>query len=201
MKGWGKSPPRRWQQGRHGKPHREQDRIGMTRGTRKRRYSLFPGQSSGWVARGSVQTLSQMNGCHVPGNRGHTEPGLQANWRILLLLLPPARRFWQVSAKRLKLRPENWPDPFPANDAAACVFVPISTLETEVSNHSLSLTAYQYLQPAKGGARAVPIDAHIVPWYPIYMLLRGTSWSPKSGNCMVSPSCWVSLFRMVRRLV
>lgn len=27
--------------------------------------------------------LSQMNGCHVPGNRSHTEPGLQANWQIL----------------------------------------------------------------------------------------------------------------------
>jgi hypothetical protein len=53
----------------------------MTRAARKRCYSLFPGQSSGWVARGSVQTLSQMNGCHVPGNRGHTEPGLQANWQ------------------------------------------------------------------------------------------------------------------------
>jgi len=54
----------------------------MTRVVRKHRYSLFPGQSSGWVARGSVQTLSQMNGCHVPGNRSHTEPGLQANWQI-----------------------------------------------------------------------------------------------------------------------
>lgn len=31
VKGWGKSPPRAWQQGRQGKPHREQDRIGMTR--------------------------------------------------------------------------------------------------------------------------------------------------------------------------
>ncbi len=55
----------------------------MTRVTRKRHNSLFPGQSSGWVARGSVQMLSQMNGCHVPGNRSHTEPGLQANWQIL----------------------------------------------------------------------------------------------------------------------
>ena len=53
----------------------------MTRAARKRGYSLFPGQSSGWVARGSVQTLSQMNGCRVPGNRGLTEPGLQANWQ------------------------------------------------------------------------------------------------------------------------
>ena len=31
VKGWGKSPPRDWQQDRQGKPHREQDRIGMTR--------------------------------------------------------------------------------------------------------------------------------------------------------------------------
>ncbi len=31
MKGCGKSAPRTWQQGRHGKPHREQDQIGMTR--------------------------------------------------------------------------------------------------------------------------------------------------------------------------
>ncbi len=37
VKGWGKSPPRTWRQGRHGKPHREQDRIGMTR----RRASAF----------------------------------------------------------------------------------------------------------------------------------------------------------------
>ena len=32
VKRWGKSPPRPWQQGRHGKPHREQCRIGPPRG-------------------------------------------------------------------------------------------------------------------------------------------------------------------------
>ena len=32
MKRWGKSPPRPWQQGRHGKPHREQCQIGPPRG-------------------------------------------------------------------------------------------------------------------------------------------------------------------------
>ncbi|VVT10804.1 conserved hypothetical protein [Sphingomonas sp. EC-HK361] len=31
VKGCGKSAPRAWQQGRHGKPHREQDRIGVAR--------------------------------------------------------------------------------------------------------------------------------------------------------------------------
>jgi len=32
VKRWGKSPPRDWQQERHGKPHREQCRIGIPRG-------------------------------------------------------------------------------------------------------------------------------------------------------------------------
>ena len=32
MKRWGKSPPRLWQQRRHGKPHREQCQIGTPRG-------------------------------------------------------------------------------------------------------------------------------------------------------------------------
>ena len=35
-KGCGKSAPRPWQQGRHGKPHREQDRIGASRPERGR---------------------------------------------------------------------------------------------------------------------------------------------------------------------
>lgn len=64
VKGWGKSPPRAWQHGWQGKPHREQDRIGMTWTAQAAR--PFPGQSSGWVAGGSAQALSQMNGCHVP---------------------------------------------------------------------------------------------------------------------------------------
>ena len=32
VKRWGKSPPRGWQQPRHGKPHREQCQIGIARG-------------------------------------------------------------------------------------------------------------------------------------------------------------------------
>src|SRR5581483_10505290 len=34
VKGWSKSPPRGWQHPRHGKPHREQSRIGMASGNR-----------------------------------------------------------------------------------------------------------------------------------------------------------------------
>src|SRR5690606_21802663 len=44
VKWWGKSPPRSWQQVRHGKPHREQYRIGTTEGQTSGR---FPGRSSG----------------------------------------------------------------------------------------------------------------------------------------------------------
>ncbi|MBU2328522.1 MAG: hypothetical protein KJ755_14410, partial [Alphaproteobacteria bacterium] len=62
-------------------------------------YSLFLGQSSGWVARGSAQALSQMNGCRVPGNRGLTEPGLQANWQN--------SPFLHFRAKRLKTQAER----------------------------------------------------------------------------------------------
>ncbi|CAI2933966.1 protein of unknown function [Aminobacter niigataensis] len=42
MKGWGKSPPRDWQQERHGKPHREQNRIGAVRGATLRAVSGSP---------------------------------------------------------------------------------------------------------------------------------------------------------------
>ena len=36
VKRWGKSPPRDWQQDRHGKPHPEQCQIGASRGGRSR---------------------------------------------------------------------------------------------------------------------------------------------------------------------
>jgi hypothetical protein len=81
VKGWGKSPPRTWRHGRHGKPHREQDRIGMTRtaqavqpvsGPVIRVGCTRPGASpvpDEWLPRSDV-------------SRSHTEPGLQANWRF-----------------------------------------------------------------------------------------------------------------------
>jgi hypothetical protein len=76
VKGCGKSAPRAWQQGRHGKPHREQDRIGMVRAHARVRFQTRP---SGLVARGAQQCASQMNGHRA---LGRTEPGLQANWRL-----------------------------------------------------------------------------------------------------------------------
>ena len=75
----GKSAPRPRQQGRQGKPHREQDRIGaaVPQGDRS-----VPAPSPGLVARGAPRGASQRNGRRAPqGNAGvRTEPGLQAVW-------------------------------------------------------------------------------------------------------------------------
>ena len=70
-KGCGKSAPRAWQQGRHGKPHREQDLIGMELFNEQARFQA----PSGLVARGIRQRVSQMNGRR---RLAGTEPGLQA---------------------------------------------------------------------------------------------------------------------------
>ncbi len=71
VKRCGKSAPRPWQQGRQGKPHREQDRIGAAGGM-GRRPTLshgrggIPASSPGLVARGVPQGTSQRNGRLVP---------------------------------------------------------------------------------------------------------------------------------------
>ena len=79
VKGCGKSAPRRRQRGRHGKPHREQNRIGTTR-TFGSRPAFRP--LSGLVARDVRQRTSQMNG-HPAVRARWTEPGLQADWHCL----------------------------------------------------------------------------------------------------------------------
>jgi len=49
VKGCGKSAPRRWQQGRHGKPHREQNQIGMGGARATCARAGFPGLYPGWL--------------------------------------------------------------------------------------------------------------------------------------------------------
>ncbi len=63
VKGCGKSAPRSRRRERHGKPHREQDRIGAARAEISAQASSAP--SPGLVARGVRQRASQMNG-HPP---------------------------------------------------------------------------------------------------------------------------------------
>ena len=78
VKRWGKSPPRPWRQGRHGKPRRSQDRIGSAVpsvfGLKGQGVSAPP---TGLIARGARRRASQMNG--YPWGLGPgTEPGVQA---------------------------------------------------------------------------------------------------------------------------
>ncbi len=60
VKRCGKSAPRRQQWGRQGKPHREQDRIGVARF--RSRSQAFPARPPGLVARSIWQQMLQMNG-------------------------------------------------------------------------------------------------------------------------------------------
>ena len=81
VKWCGKSAPRDWRQERHGKPHREQDQIGVAgrAGDKLVAPGTFPGPPPGLVARGGQQWPSQMNG-RRGGATLQTEPGLQAGW-------------------------------------------------------------------------------------------------------------------------
>ena len=143
VKGWGKSPPRLWKQRRHGKPHREQNRIGMTRsaqalqpvsgpvirvGCTRRRASAVPDE---WLPRSGL-------------GRSHTEPGLQANWQIIAL--PPKARF--------PLPANNFGDRRTSSVSRVLSlggggFSPVKTTRFKTPaeanpNLSLNLTAYEY---------------------------------------------------------
>jgi hypothetical protein len=73
----GKSAPRTWQQERHGKPHREQDRIGMVA---SQGAGAFPPRRPGWSREAHREVRPR--GMVVPHFRVRTEPGLQAVWRL-----------------------------------------------------------------------------------------------------------------------
>ncbi len=81
VKGWGKSPPHPRQRGWHGKPHREQGRIGVAgsaaRGSpRGADAGAFPPRRPGWPREACGDTGSR--GMVVHRFRAGTEPGLQA---------------------------------------------------------------------------------------------------------------------------
>src|SRR5690606_28852547 len=69
VKRWGKSPPRDWQQDRHGKPHPEQCRIGASRGAgpqgyRRRDASAREARVGSWtlVVRRGLEEWSSKGG-------------------------------------------------------------------------------------------------------------------------------------------
>ncbi len=73
VKGWGKSPPQRWQQGWHGKPRPEQDQVGGAHGPSSAR---APG-----VSREAVSN-DRPRGMAARPRKGRTEPGLLAFWSV-----------------------------------------------------------------------------------------------------------------------
>ena len=81
-----KSAPRTWQQERHGKPHREQDRIGMVAPQGAGAFSLC---RPGWSREAHREVRPR--GMVVPHFRVRTEPGLQAVWRFRCTLQMTAR--------------------------------------------------------------------------------------------------------------
>ena len=165
VKGWGKSPPRLWKQRRHGKPHREQNRIGMTRnaqalqpvsgpvirvGCKRRRASAVPDE---WLPRSGL-------------GRSHTEPGLQANWQIIAPFFG-----WAFSLSANNFEGRRTPR-FPGvSGHRGRAFSLVKTIRFGAPaegdpNLSLNLTAYEY--SGCGRARCgfiplTPIWSHGIP--------------------------------------
>ena len=79
VKGCGKSAPRGWQQARHGKPHREQDRIGAARRFGARA-SFRPAARVGCLSTGASRRLEEWSPLFP--YRRRTEPGLQILWHF-----------------------------------------------------------------------------------------------------------------------
>src|SRR5205823_12522791 len=79
-KGCGKSAPRSWQQGRHGKPHRVQDRIGATMSFGSGAWFRLVARVGCWRG-GATRPLEEWPHSHASHEARWTEPGLQALWR------------------------------------------------------------------------------------------------------------------------
>jgi hypothetical protein len=85
VKRCGKSAPRAWQHERHGKPHREQNRIGATQGVSRLRKSLDPSldRCPGWLLEAAGNGRPRgMAITRANKIARHTKPGLQAGWRL-----------------------------------------------------------------------------------------------------------------------
>ncbi len=97
-KGCGKSAPRGWQQARHGKPHRVQDRIGAS-------YGAVPPRRPGWLLERRSNSSPRGMVAQSLRKRGWTEPGLQVPWRLRSSLRGarrrsnPAARGWIASLR------------------------------------------------------------------------------------------------------
>ncbi|SOC40315.1 hypothetical protein SAMN05892877_107122 [Rhizobium subbaraonis] len=180
VKGWGKSPPRTWRHGRHGKPHREQDRIGMTRAAQAAQPVSGPVIRVGCTRPGASPVPDEW----LPRSgfgRSHTEPGLQANWRFPSSLFRRAiRRARRASAVlgRSMRRCAVLTVTSPFSSHRLCCRRPLQAPEIRqnlqlnpvawgrASNLSLNLTAYKQLMVSlreSGQFPLTPIWSHGIP--------------------------------------
>lgn len=101
VKRWGKSPPGGWQQTPHGKPHREQCRIGIARGETRR--AALPQQ----IRVGSLirpVTAGPEEWSSIRGRLRGTESGLQA---LRADSRHDSRQIGSYSRRLFPLTPEN----------------------------------------------------------------------------------------------
>ena len=78
VKWWGKSPPRRRQQRRHGKPRAVQDRTGAGLPARHKPRVIVAPRASGALRFGGVREMA------VQSRKGRTESGLQGSGNIFI---------------------------------------------------------------------------------------------------------------------
>ena len=81
VKRCGKSAPRCRQRQRHGKPHREQDRIGAARVSGQLGIQRDPRRRPGWLL--EARSNPRPRGMAVAEGNLQTEPGLQAGWQFV----------------------------------------------------------------------------------------------------------------------
>ncbi len=184
MKRWGKSPPRDRQRKRHGKPHREQDRIGTTR--RETVSPLRAGRSGGlleaarerrprgMVAQGSFRAAGQ-NPAYRP--TGISLPNLALDGWLRHAREHPWRDGWGVSwdgappapgAVRSRGKPELAHQP--AGDASA-PRRPFMMRWTTRLKPLLSLHVFDLFRTVRGAPSAAseglfpltPMGSHDIP--------------------------------------
>lgn len=118
MKGCGKSAPRTRQRGRHGKPHREQDRIGAARPPSPQRdgrgSSAFPRRRSGWSREASGQPASQTNGHRLPFGAGY-RTRLTGHLALFPSHLPSPSQFGQPAGAHDPKPPSGGGYPMPTH--------------------------------------------------------------------------------------
>ena len=111
MKGWGKSPPRTWQQGRHGKPRLEQDQIGTSRGLARGAHRLrCPGRSREPISNGRSRGMIVADpglGFGAEQNPAYRPSGIFLGLPRFALL--EAGFFLRPFGLRPTLGPQGWP--------------------------------------------------------------------------------------------